>query len=445
MRIRPVNMEFLYGTAFLSHSPEAYERLILDAMRGEATLFTRNDEVEAQWRICDPILSGWADGTSPRAIRRARRARRGRLAVAPRPQLAHDLRDHELAALDDTVWAAEHTTPAEIESALRGLLAERHAEDDARACARAEPDLHRRSPMERRDREPLAYRRAQSRIAHDHLCGQPGRTTLDAVASVAADAAATDDGAALTFETVMVDVGSEHLEHLDSIVDPLVVTDIPTLVWAPHGHWAAVDALAGLSQSVLVDSMDDPDVGGALRRAAHLLEHRNVVDLAWLRSTPWRERVAMMFDAPRQRARLRMIDSVTVRHHPISGAAALLLCGWLGSRLGWPVRQLRRDGRGHAEGKLGEVTVKLDSVAQEVPGLAGLTLGMRDGGLISLDRGPGGLRATRREADGTEREWRLLGASRGEGGILGEGIRLSLVGDAIYGEALVYTSGMLEQ
>jgi glucose-6-phosphate 1-dehydrogenase len=68
MRIRPVNMEFLYGTAFLSESPEAYERLILDAMRGDATLFTRDDEVEAQWRICDPILEAWAqsrDGVHP--------------------------------------------------------------------------------------------------------------------------------------------------------------------------------------------------------------------------------------------------------------------------------------------------------------------------------------------------------------------------------------------
>ena len=65
MRIRPVNMEFLYGTAFLSQSPEAYERLILDAMRGEATLFTRNDEAEAQWRICDPIVSTWAARAEP--------------------------------------------------------------------------------------------------------------------------------------------------------------------------------------------------------------------------------------------------------------------------------------------------------------------------------------------------------------------------------------------
>jgi glucose-6-phosphate 1-dehydrogenase len=65
MAIRTVNMEFLYGTAFLSQSPEAYERLIIDAMRGDATLFTRNDEVEAQWRICDPIVKTWATMPGP--------------------------------------------------------------------------------------------------------------------------------------------------------------------------------------------------------------------------------------------------------------------------------------------------------------------------------------------------------------------------------------------
>jgi glucose-6-phosphate 1-dehydrogenase len=65
MVIRPVHMEFLYGTAFLSQSPEAYERLITDAMRGDATLFTRDDEVEAQWRICDPILRAWESTNGP--------------------------------------------------------------------------------------------------------------------------------------------------------------------------------------------------------------------------------------------------------------------------------------------------------------------------------------------------------------------------------------------
>jgi glucose-6-phosphate 1-dehydrogenase len=65
MSIRPVYMEFLYGTSFLSQSPEAYERLITDAMRGDATLFTRNDEVEAQWRICDPIVQAWESTPGP--------------------------------------------------------------------------------------------------------------------------------------------------------------------------------------------------------------------------------------------------------------------------------------------------------------------------------------------------------------------------------------------
>ncbi len=65
MRIRPVNMEFLYGTSFLSQSPEAYERLITDAMRGDPMLFTRNDEVEAQWQICDPIVTTWAHTPGP--------------------------------------------------------------------------------------------------------------------------------------------------------------------------------------------------------------------------------------------------------------------------------------------------------------------------------------------------------------------------------------------
>jgi len=65
MRIRPVNMQFLYGTAFMSESPEAYERLIMDVMRGDATLFTRDDEVEAQWRIVDPILEAWSNTPGP--------------------------------------------------------------------------------------------------------------------------------------------------------------------------------------------------------------------------------------------------------------------------------------------------------------------------------------------------------------------------------------------
>jgi glucose-6-phosphate 1-dehydrogenase len=63
--VRDVAMDFRYGTEFGSSTPEAYERLILDAMRGEATLFTRADEVEAQWGFIDPIREGWKQFDAP--------------------------------------------------------------------------------------------------------------------------------------------------------------------------------------------------------------------------------------------------------------------------------------------------------------------------------------------------------------------------------------------
>ncbi len=59
MTIQSVHMDFLYGSAFRDGLPEAYERLILDAMLGDATLFTRSDEIEEQWAIVDAIIAGW--------------------------------------------------------------------------------------------------------------------------------------------------------------------------------------------------------------------------------------------------------------------------------------------------------------------------------------------------------------------------------------------------
>jgi glucose-6-phosphate 1-dehydrogenase len=64
MTLRPVTMDFRYGSAFGGSGPEAYERLILDAMLGDPTLFARADEVSAAWRFITPILQTWA-GSPP--------------------------------------------------------------------------------------------------------------------------------------------------------------------------------------------------------------------------------------------------------------------------------------------------------------------------------------------------------------------------------------------
>ena len=54
-----MNMDFTYGPSFTRDAPEAYETLLLDAMLGDASLFTRADEVEAAWAIVTPIIELW--------------------------------------------------------------------------------------------------------------------------------------------------------------------------------------------------------------------------------------------------------------------------------------------------------------------------------------------------------------------------------------------------
>jgi glucose-6-phosphate 1-dehydrogenase len=58
-------MDFRYGTAFAVPPPEAYERLLLDVMLGDPTLYTRTDAVESAWRFCTTILDAWARPDAP--------------------------------------------------------------------------------------------------------------------------------------------------------------------------------------------------------------------------------------------------------------------------------------------------------------------------------------------------------------------------------------------
>jgi glucose-6-phosphate 1-dehydrogenase len=65
VRIQEVQMDFFYGRAFQARSPEAYERLLLDALRGDASLFTRSDENDYAWRLITSIHEGWAELPPP--------------------------------------------------------------------------------------------------------------------------------------------------------------------------------------------------------------------------------------------------------------------------------------------------------------------------------------------------------------------------------------------
>jgi glucose-6-phosphate dehydrogenase assembly protein OpcA len=349
---------------------------------------------------------------------------------------------------EGAVWSAQDTTPGAIDEALRKLLQQQHARGHAHAPARV---LNLVVVLDREWRGEIMNRLEQVGRYHASrtiLCTvERGRSTLDATVVLMVDGERQPGDIALTRERVIVEVGDKHLDKLDTVVDPLVVTDIPTVVWAPHGHPEAVDALLHLSQVVLIDSVNEPDPASAVKRADELAKDAYVVDLAWLRITPWRERVAATFDPPRWRPELRRIDSVKVRHRPDSGVAGMLFFGWLSSRLGWGSGSLipaNGSIRGHASTRRQDVTLTLEPDAnQSAPGLAGIEIGTASGVSISLDRGPGGLIARRRDPKGRDLQWTILGASRGEGGILGEGIRQALLRDPAYRGALDCAEAML--
>jgi glucose-6-phosphate dehydrogenase assembly protein OpcA len=344
-------------------------------------------------------------------------------------------------ATTDLRWSAQDTHPDEIEAAVRKLLVQAHADNESYVPARV---LNLVCIVDHEYSGEVANR--LRRVGRFHpsrtiVCSvSRGRSELDAVATIAAPAEVSPGQFAPTRETVLVEVGVKHVKHLETIVDPLVVTDLPTLVWAPHGHPEAVDSLLKLAQIVLLDSVDEPDPADAIARASQLCERAYVVDLAWLRSTPWRERIAATFDPEKLRPELKTISTLTIRHHPASQVAALLLVGWMASRLDWTLAPLVGSGvalHGTAHGRRQDVAVRLEvAPEQQVRGLAGIVLETAAGRHLRLDRGPGGLRASYRHTRGTERTWTILGASRGESGILGEGIRQALLRDPTYEPAL---------
>lgn len=354
----------------------------------------------------------------------------------------------------DSYWSAQDTTPPAIEAALRELVAERHRENEGYVTARA---LNMVTVVDAEYSGEIANR--LRRVGRYHasrtvVCSvEPGRTTIDARAMVASEADPRPGEFSLMRETVVVSVGERHLPHLARIVDPLVVTDLRTVAWSPHGHVGAVDALvkpAGgarpVAQSVLYDSAGD-EAHEALDRVCDLAACCDVVDLAWLRIAPWRERLAAHFDPPDRRPELRTLSKISVRHGVDSLISGLLLVGWLCERLGWRTELLTRHGellRGRARGRRGEVELRLEPVTGlRVPGLSGVEIRSDLGTMFALERGEGGLTARRRERKGEERSWTVLGASRGEPGILGEGIRHALMPDPVFAPALEAARRML--
>ena len=348
----------------------------------------------------------------------------------------------------DKHWSERDTTPSRIDDALRALLVDIHHEDAQVVPARV---LNLVCIVDAGFSGEIANRlRGVGRFhaSRTIVCSiEEGRTQVDAVATVSAPDMVDEQGIQLMRETVVVNCGPQHLPRLDRLVDPLVVSDLPVCVWSPHGHDDGLAALLPLADVVLYDSADATDTRTGLRTAMRLSQQAYLVDLAWLRTTPWRERIAATFDPVPLRGQLQLFSGLQVRVHPESTGAAMLLIGWLASRLHWRTGPLlQQDGRlmGSAAAHRQEVRLEIaGDPTMPVRGLSGLTLETAAGRVLSLNRGPGGLRAHYTSPEGADREWTIMGASRGEPGILGEGLRQAMLRDRTFFPALDAASTLL--
>ncbi len=151
------------------------------------------------------------------------------------------------------------------------------------------------------------------------------------------------DGRAVCFEEVVLRVRGNARHHLDSIVEPFALPDVPMVVWLPAGLPSPGDPLMQAADRVVVDSRAVAEAGGdVLARSATLARRLPVADLSWMRLEQWRSMLTGLFEGPVYRPFLEAVDRVEVRgnHGP-----RYLLGGWLLRRLNLPAArvELHRD------------------------------------------------------------------------------------------------------
>jgi glucose-6-phosphate dehydrogenase assembly protein OpcA len=148
------------------------------------------------------------------------------------------------------------------------------------------------------------------------------------------------------YEEVVLTVRGEAAEHLDGIVAPLLIHDLPTLVWWPGDPPFAdpiFDQLVEMCDRLILDSSDFSDLLLAMRRLSTLRRRSGIADLSWKRLGWWQELTAQFFDAPRFRRYLPNLNRVIIRYAVADGATsvgspiaqAILYAAWIAARLEW--------------------------------------------------------------------------------------------------------------
>jgi glucose-6-phosphate dehydrogenase assembly protein OpcA len=259
--------------------------------------------------------------------------------------------------IDEVFWGAQATTIDALERELARLrrAAVAHAREQGQTLARAsvlnlvvysEREVHARRAA--RTVADLALRHPSRAIV---LLGDRDRDGIVASVQLHCHVPQSDGAQPVLYEQILARVRGDFDERVASVVIPLLVPDLPVFLWwtgTPPSDARHLDDLVTLADRFIIDSADFARPDQTLPEVARLARHRvAITDLNWARLTHWRELIAQFFDVPAWRPFLDGITgiragfAVDMDGRDIHPSQALLLLGWLSSRLGWrPVEGL---------------------------------------------------------------------------------------------------------
>lgn len=163
---------------------------------------------------------------------------------------------------------------------------------------------------------------------------------IDASACLWRAEPASGEGHPVFFEELHLRVGGQAASHLASIVGPLVLGDLPAVIWFPGAVPDPADPLLKLATAVVVDTRSTTEAGALAHDYRALLElanHGPVVDLSWVRLQPWRELLAGLFDPEHNRPFIEAVGLARVNGKP---GPRHILGGWLMAQLDLRAREV---------------------------------------------------------------------------------------------------------
>lgn len=264
-------------------------------------------------------------------------------------------------------------------------------------------------------------------------------------------------------EQVTIEAAGSAIERAASAIEPLLVPDIPVFLWwkdIPHTDDKLFGRMTRMADRVVIDSASFDRPHEDLKRLAQIIEERppslSLSDLNWGRLTAWRTLIASFWDVADYRSYLDKIDRITIEYDPPDVAPseiapkALLVVGWLASRLGWSITKERAGNSFQLRHGNGSIIVEMRPTAHAGHGdgmLVSLTFTARDAGAefyvaLSEDRKK---LLTEASIDGKRNVGRVLAyEEKTEGQRLSRELSLS-DRDVIYEQALFVAAQLIEK